>query len=105
MADTQKLDETELRSIVSGGCNNFVGRGFVSESKFNRAMASILSRFFKKIRKIDTDSSVPYFIFNLEHNKDLEKYILEYVGIRYEIVAEMEAGCASLKMTRKEVLC
>jgi hypothetical protein len=84
MNGSQKLDEVDLRSVVIGEYSNFAGRTFESESKFNRGMSSILGRFFKRLRKIDTDTCLPYFIFNLDHDENQGLYVLEYVGVRYE---------------------
>lgn len=89
MTDIQKLDEAKLRTIAEGTKRatkyaNLNGRPFESESKFNRGMASILTGFYKQLKKIDTDSCLPYFIFNLDLDRDLQMYLLKYIGVRYE---------------------
>ncbi len=89
MTDIQKLDEAVLRSIVGGTKRakkfaNFIGREFESESKFNRGMSSILAKFYKQLKAINTDNCLPYFIFNLDVERDQQIFLLEYVGVHYE---------------------
>ena len=84
MKDNQKLDEQELCSIVSEekNRNGYRYRQVESKSKLYRDLSSILSRFFKKLKDFDTDTCVPYHIFNISHSAD--EHELEYVGVRYE---------------------
>ncbi len=89
MTYIQKLDEAKLRSIANGTkratkYTNLKGRPFESESKFNRGMSSILAGFYKQLQEIDTDSCLPYFIFKLDVDRDLQLHILDYIGVRYE---------------------